>query len=61
MDPEACLQRAESAQQNDDHEEASDACADYRAWRRNGGFAAGNGDARVRAVEKYVSRKRNAS
>ena len=39
----------------------TDACADYRAWRRNGGFAAENGDARVRAVEAYVSRKRNAS
>jgi hypothetical protein len=54
MDPEACLARAESALEDNDHEEAADALEDYRQWRSCGGFEPLNGDARANELRRKV-------
>lgn len=59
MDPDSCLLRAEKAQQEGDLDTCREACESYREWRRNGGFAAEDGDYRVRACERWISRQLN--
>ena len=58
MDPQACLDAVESALtaaeqpgDNTSHiEDAEEHLANYRAWRRKGGFEPPNGDARCRTL-----------
>lgn len=58
MDPEACLQRAETAIEDGDRSEARAACDDYRGWIAGGGFAAQDGAARLARVEAALRRER---
>jgi hypothetical protein len=55
MDPEACLQAAETALAEGDHEEAREHLENYRSWRSRGGFMPTNGDARERVLRRMLA------
>jgi len=50
MDPQAALDRAQSALDAGDLDEAQDALADYHKWRTRGGFEPPGGDERHRKL-----------
>ena len=54
MDPVACLQRAHDAIDAADFDEARDALASYRDWRRRGGFQPEGGDHRAGELEQIL-------
>jgi hypothetical protein len=54
MDPTACLQRARDAIDEGDFDEARDALASYREWRRRGGFEPDGGDQRGEEIERML-------
>ena len=54
MDPVACLQRAHDAIDAADFDEARDALASYRDWRRRGGFEPDGGDQRAGELEQML-------
>ena len=56
MDPNACLDRAESALHDNDHEECESALDDYAAWRSRGGFEPDGGDRRAMATRRLLVR-----
>lgn len=56
MDPEACLQRAARAIEDDDLPEAHAALEDYRQWRAGGGFEPEGGDERANELRRSCSK-----
>lgn len=58
MDPKATLERAASAIEDGDLDEAQDAIDDYARWRRKGGFQPSGGDAKLRRLRDDLRRAR---
>ena len=54
MDPATCLQLANDAINADDFDEARNALASYRNWRRRGGFEPDGGDGRADELERTL-------
>ncbi len=57
MDPQAALDCAESAIEDGDLEEAEEFLANYREWRRKGGFAPEGGDLRCERLSMRMAAK----
>jgi hypothetical protein len=55
MDPNACLDRMESAIAAEDEQEAQEAYVDYWAWRNRGGFEPEGGDQRAQRLQQQCS------
>lgn len=57
MDPEACLQRAETAREDGDRDECREALSDLGGWIARGGFKPSNADARIVALQDWLTER----